>query len=274
MGAFCVMRFSFFRFAVLALLIFFTDTSTSWCEEPWAESPELAALFKNADIEGTFVLYDVNDDSFIGHDETRAKKRFIPASTFKIPNSLIGLSVGAVKNVDEILPYGGEKQPIASWERDMSLRDAIKISNVAIYQELARRIGLENMQKGVSALHYGNAEIGKTADIFWLEGPLEISAIEQTRFLADLARKKLPFPAEAQEAVRDIIMTEQGGGWTLFAKTGTVARQRPRVGWWVGWVEKNDRIYSFAINLSMHKSEDADKRAGLGRACLQALGIL
>jgi beta-lactamase class D len=156
----------------------------------------------------------------------------------------------------------------------MSLRDAIKISNIPIYQELARRIGLENMQKSVAGLHYGNAEIGSAVDVFWLKGPLEISPIEQTRFLANLAGKKLPFPLEAQEAVRGIIMIEQGDGWALFAKTGTVAEQSPQIGWWVGWVEKGGRIYSFAINLSLRKPEDAGKRVELGRACLEALDIL
>jgi beta-lactamase class D len=238
------------------------------------ESPKLEILFREARIEGTFVLYDRSANSFIGYNKVRAETRFIPASTFKIPNSLIGLSTKAVKNVDEILPYGGGKQPAAAWEKDMSLRDAIKISNIPIYQELARRIGLENMQKSVAELHYGNAEIGSVVDVFWLKGPLEISPIEQTRFLADLAEKKLPFPLEAQEAVCEIIMVEQGNGWTLFAKTGTVAQQNPQIGWWVGWVEKGGRIYSFAINLNLQKPEDAGKRVELGRACLEVLEIL
>ena len=69
-------------------------------------------------------------------------------------------------------------------------------------------------------------------------------------------------------------MTEQGDGWVLFAKTGTAAQQSPQIGWWVGWVEKNNRIYSFAINLNMQKPEDAGKRTEIGRACLEALEIL
>ncbi len=47
------------------------------------------------------------------------------------------------------------------WEHDMGLRDAIKISNVPIYQELARRIGLERMKAGVEKLDYGNKDIGE-----------------------------------------------------------------------------------------------------------------
>ncbi|MBD3824082.1 MAG: class D beta-lactamase, partial [Epsilonproteobacteria bacterium] len=52
-------------------------------------------------------------------------KRYFPASTFKIANSLIGLSSGAVKSVDEILPYKGPAKPyIPEWEEDMGLTKA------------------------------------------------------------------------------------------------------------------------------------------------------
>ena len=70
----------------------------------------------------------------------------------KVANSLIGLSTGAVRSADEVLPYGGKPQRFKAWEHDMSLRDAIKASNVPVYQELARRIGLERMRANVSRL--------------------------------------------------------------------------------------------------------------------------
>jgi beta-lactamase class D len=41
-------------------------------------------------------------------------------------------------------------------------------------------------------MDYGNTEIGTAVDTFWLPGPLKISAVEQTRFLAKLAQDALP----------------------------------------------------------------------------------
>src|SRR4051812_7725084 len=96
--------------------------------------PELVKCFEDEGVVGTFVLFDPVTDTMFVSDQARATKRFVPASTFKIANSLIGLDTGAVKNVDEILPYGGKPQRIKEWEHDMGLRDAIKISNVPIYQ--------------------------------------------------------------------------------------------------------------------------------------------
>jgi len=80
-------------------------------------------------------------------------------------------------------------------------------------------------------------------DTFWLRGALAISAVEQTRFLDRLARQLLPFPLQAQRAVREITLVEQGPGWELHAKTGWQNGPNPGVGWWVGWVEKGGRSY-------------------------------
>ena len=105
----------------------------------WLENRAIGELFKNTGVQGTFVLYDVASQTNIGHDEVRANRRFVPASTFKIPHTLIGLSTGVVKNVDEPLPYRGPAEPfVKAWARDMGLREAMALSNVPIYQQLAR----------------------------------------------------------------------------------------------------------------------------------------
>ncbi len=263
-------------FSVLFLSITLCAQALAACAQAadWHESPEVAATFAAAGVAGTFVLYDPAADTLTGHDRERAETRFVPASTFKIANTLIGLSCGAVSGVDVILPYGGKPQPVKAWEHDMSLREAIKISNVPVYQELARRIGLERMRAGLIRLNYGNAEVGTVADRFWLDGPLRISAVEQARFLVSLAGKGLPAPATYQAAVREILLVEQTPEWCLFAKTGSAMSVSPCVGWWVGWVEKGGRIYAFALNVDLGQEADTARRIGLGKACLKALGVI
>ena len=240
----------------------------------WEENREVGELFRGAVINGTFVLHDATAHTYTGHDKARAEKRFVPVSTFKIPNALIGLTVGAVMSVDEVLPYGGQPHPIKAWEKDMGLREAIRVSNVPIYQELARRIGLERMRESVSSLEYGNKKIGASVDTFWLKGPLAISAIEQTQFLARLAQDALPFPVAHQASVREITQLGRGNNWVLHGKTGWANFPDSGIGWWVGWVQKDRRVYSFALNMDMKDASDAGKRVDLGKACLKALGIL
>ena len=206
------------RIFIAISMIVFTSATVS---AGWEENKRVGEIFKSAGVDGTFVLYDAKADRCIGHNKPRAEKRYVPASTFKIPNSLIGLSVGAVKSTDEVLPYKSNTPPFnKAWEKDMGLRDAIAVSNVPIFQELARRIGLEHMRENVAKMNYGNKEIGDTVDTFWLKGPLEISAIEQTQFLVKLAQGELPFPRACQKSVREIILLDQGENWKLYGKTG------------------------------------------------------
>ncbi len=240
----------------------------------WKDSPEVERLFSDAGVEGTFVLYDVAEDTYVGVDRKRAETRFIPASTFKVPHTLIGLAEGAVTDVDQVLPYGGEPQPYSSWERDMSLRDALPISNVPVYKGLARRITLERMAENIALMGYGNQDIGSVVDRFWLVGPLTISAIEQSVFLAELAQNELPYPADLQEQVHDITLVEQGEDWALHAKTGWTDAPDPEIGWWVGWVVKEGNIYSFALNIDIVDDSGGKKRVPLGRESLEALGVL
>lgn len=241
----------------------------------YQEVPELAKCFQDKGVIGTFVLFDVTADTMFVSDEARAKKRFAPASTFKIANSLIGLDVSAVKSVDEVLPYGAKPQRIKEWERDMGLREAIKVSNVAIYQELARRIGLERMREGVRKLVYGNMEIGSVVDRFWLDGPLAISAVEQTEFLHRLVKESLPINANAMRAVKEITLLEKTDTYQLHGKTGWLfSPTPPQTGWWVGWIERENKVYPFALNIDMTKDADAAKRIPIGRECLKALDKL
>jgi len=257
---------------VLAALLF--PLSFRVAALDWQDSPQVSQLFRSAGVTGAFVLYDVTQNQLVGHNRERAYTQFVPASTFKVANTLVGLSVGAVKSIDEMLPYGGKPQPFKAWEKDMSLREAIAMSNIAIYQELARRIGLTRMHDSLATMHYGNGEVGTVTDRFWLDGPLKISAVEQTEFLAKLAQGVLPFPQTQQETVRESIRLEQRDNWTLYGKTGWENYPNPGVGWWVGWVMKNGHMYAFALNMDMREAADAAKRLELGKACLKALGII
>ncbi|MDM7954160.1 MAG: class D beta-lactamase [Cyanobium sp. CZS 25K] len=260
---------------LLAVALLALPPSAAAAAEPWREEPAVAALFRQAGVEGTFVLLDGRRGELRGHNQSRAEQRFSPASTFKIANALIGLSLGAVRGVDEVIPYTGEANPfMREWLEPMGLRGAMKVSNVPLYQELARRIGLQRMREAIARLGYGNQQIGTNVTTFWLRGPLAISAVEQTRFLSALAHRTLPFPAQAQRQVAEITRVDSGPGWSLHAKTGWQNAPGAGVGWWVGWVQRGNQITPFALNIAMASAADAPKRERLGRSSLKALGIL
>ncbi len=46
------------------------------------------------------------------------------------------------------------------------------------------------------------------------------------------------------------------------------------IGWWVGWVKRDSKIFPFALNFDMNSEADAEKRIPIGRDCLKILGKL
>ena len=239
------------------------------------EREDLASAFQEQGTKGAFALFDPASGRLVTVGGKRAEARFIPASTFKIANSIIALEAGVVKDENEIIPYGGKPQPFKQWEKDMSMREAIAISAVPIYQELARRIGLSRYGEWLEKLNYGNKQVGAVVDRFWLDGPLQTSAVEQARFAAALGEQKLPASARSQTIVRDILKQEVKDGRILYAKTGWYVPKgdEQQIGWWTGWVDDGGKISAFSLNMDMETVADAGKRMAIGKAILGKLGV-
>jgi beta-lactamase class D len=205
----------------------------------------------------------------------RCAERFIPASTFKIVNSLAGLESGTIPDQSYVIAWDGTSQPIAEWNQDHTLETAFRYSVVWYYQELARRVGQEKMQQYVDAAHYGNQDITGQIDTFWLEGELRISPDEQVDFLKRLYEGDLPFSSRSMDIVKDIMVIEDTEDYTFSGKTGTGIRIPPAVGWFVGYLETNDNVYFFATNIELQTVEgNIGKAREITQAILRDQGIM
>src|SRR3977135_746217 len=117
----------------------------------------LASHFTEEGTGGPFGGYKIDEYLVIASDTERSGEAMLPASTFKIPNSLIALETGVVGDPDkDVFPWDGVVRSIEAWNRDHTMRSAIAASAVPVYQEIARRIGAERMQKYVDLFEYGN----------------------------------------------------------------------------------------------------------------------
>ena len=239
------------------------------------EPAKIAALFSAAGANGVFVWYDLQTGTLLSSDRQRAEQRFTPASTFKMLNALIALQTGAVSGPDEVFKWDGQPRFIKSWERDLTLSEAMHESAVPIYQEVARRIGQQRMQHFVTASQFGNNDIGQAIDRFWLDGPLAISAIEEARFTARLAQNQLPFDPAVQASVRAMLPSEKSADYQLFGKTGWAMNRQPMIGWYSGWVERRDgQRFAFALNMDIASKADLGQRQALAKAALIELHII
>ena len=187
---------------------------------------DLARRFFALGTTGTFVGYKVDDYLIIASDKVRSGEGQLPASTFKIPNSIIALETGVVEDPDkDVFKWDGVTRSIEAWNKDHTLRSAIAVSAVPVYQEIARRIGPERMQKYVDLFDYGNRDIGGGIDQFWLTGNLRIDPIQQIDFLDRLRRGVLPVSKRSQELTRDILTVTKVGDATLRTKSGLLGAE-------------------------------------------------
>lgn len=239
---------------------------------PAVHAQDVGDLLTERGLTGTLVVERLSDGRRWTANRERAEERFVPASTFKIPNSLIILETGVVADPDtEFLTWDGTARG-GNWDQDQNLRLGFARSAVWAYQEWARRVGHERMTNHVAAIGYGNGDIGPAAQVdqFWLTGPLEISAREEVDFLTRLHRRDLPFRAEVMETVIDLMERDRGAGWVLRGKSGWALRDGADLGWFVGWLETPDDVYVFALNIDMATPEhDRHLREPLARAALE-----
>ena len=228
-------------------------------------------LFRMHDARGTIVLERLSDGKRWVHDADRAATRFIPASTFKIPHTVFALHSGVVSGPQEVFRWDGTRRSIAAWNRDQNLGEALKNSAVPVYQQIARRIGVERMRALLEQAGYGNRETGEQIDNFWLRGPLRISPDEQIGFLKRLYARQLPFSRQAQETTIALLVDGQGGDWTLRAKTGWEIASEPAIGWYVGWLEEGGDVIFFALNIDMTQRAHRNARRAIAVAVLERL---
>ena len=235
---------------------------------------DLARRFFDLGTTGTFVAYKVDDYLIIASDKVRSGEGRLPASTFKIPNSIIALETGVVEDPDkDVFKWDGVTRSIEPWNKDHTLRSAIAVSAVPVYQEIARRIGAERMQKYLDLFDYGNRDIGGGIDQFWLTGNLRIDPVQQIDFVDRLRRGVLPVSKRSQELTRDILPVTKVGDATIRAKSGLLGAEagKPSLGWMVGWVEKGSSATVFAMNMDCKEPSHIAARMTVVQQCLAAI---
>lgn len=211
----------------------------------------LKKYFDSNHVAGTFGLYDNGTGQFLMYHLSRFRdSAYLPASTFKIVNSLIGIETGRIVNEKMLIKWDGITRSVPEWNKDLTMEEAFKVSAVPYYQEVARRIGKDTMQFWLDSLKYGNHTIGGRVDTFWLDNSLKITADEEMGLVKRLYFDQLPFQKRTQEMVKKVMIREDNANYQLAYKTGWGARENGNaLGWIVGWIEENRHPYFFAMNL-------------------------
>jgi beta-lactamase class D len=226
------------------------------------QDKSLKKYFDENKVEGCFALMNNATGKFTVYNLGRYRdSAYLPASTFKIVNSLIGLQTGKIVNDSMVIPWDGVKRFRDEWNKDLTMYEAFRVSAVPYYQELARRIGKDTMQLWLDSLKYGVMDqkekvmIRSAVDSFWLDNSLKVTPDQQLGLIKRLYFDQLPFFKSYQEVVKRAMLFEDKIDYRLGYKTGWgFAENGHSIGWITGWIEENKHPYFFVLNI-----ESADK---------------
>ncbi len=208
------------------------------------------AIIDSSQLTGTTLIFDPQKGEYYSNDFERARKGNLPASTFKIPNSIIALEVGVVKDDSTLFKWDGQKRRLPIWEQDMIFREAFHRSCVPCYQEVARKVGVERMQEYLRKLNYGEMAVDSNSiDLFWLEGESRITAFQQIDFLHRFYENRLPITDHTTQIMKRLMVIDDNDRYRISGKTGWSIRNGNDNGWFVGYVEKGNSVYYFATNV-------------------------
>ena len=214
------------------------------------------------------VIYDLKTKQYFYYNDSLAHVPFSPASTFKIPNTLIGLECNILKDSTTKLNLGALDDP--------TLKFAFQNSIVPYYQELAKRIGDKNMHAYLKRFHFGNTFSTPELTTFWLTGDLRISAMEQIEFLNKIEKRQLGLRSETYQTLKDIFQERRDGNVKLYGKTGWGVQDGQDIGWFVGFAKHYSNRYLFATVMTSPeeaygKFDFGTKRISLTNAAFEQL---
>lgn len=221
------------------------------------QDKSLKKYFDENKLEGCFALMNNATGKFTVYNLSRYRdSSYLPASTFKIVNSLIGLQTGKIVNDSMVIKWDGVKRSVNEWNKDLSMYEAFRVSAVPYYQEVARRIGKDTMQLWLDSLKYGakvstdKVTIKTAVDTFWLDNSLKVTPDQQVGLIKRLYFDQLPFFKVYQEVVKRAMLFEDNANYRLGYKTGWGTTEKGHaLGWVVGWIEENKHPYFFVLNV-------------------------
>lgn len=234
---------------------------------------DLSSFFNGYD--GTFVLLDLEKNHYLIYNKAGSEKRISPDSTYKIVSSLMGLENHVISLADNRIVWDGTSYPIEQWNHDQTLTSAMQYSVNWYFQKLDAAAGKGRIESYLRAIGYGNHDLSSGIHDFWIESSLKISPMEQVEILKRLYNDELPFSRENIGFVKDAINVFAQNGISLYGKTGTGDVNGKLInGWFVGWVERQGKVFVFATNIQASDQADGANAKKITVEILKNKGIL
>lgn len=272
-AAFCLIMI-FLLGTVPALTAYAAENQYHWDTASKTVSyADLSAYFEEYD--GSFVLYDLKNDSWTIHDIEHAALQVSPDSTYKIYDALFGLEEGIITAENSFIAWNHQQYPFELWNSDQTLPSAMTASVNWYFQEIDRQLGAASVYDYIQKIGYGNKDTGNDLSSYWLESSLKISPIEQVELLTKLYRNDFDFAQKNIDAVKEAICLSSSETETYYGKTGTGRVNALDInGWFIGYAETADNVYFFATNITANVLATGSHAAEITMQILSDMNIL
>ncbi len=233
---------------------------------------DLSAYFNG--YEGSFVLYDMNNDAWNIYDMEHATLRTAPNSTYKIYDALFGLEEGVIAPNDSFMAWNGADYPFEAWNADQDLYSAMQSSVNWYFEEIDKQLGSSTIQNYIRKIGYGNENVSPDLSSYWMQGTLKISPVEQVELLTVLHNNSFDFAPENVNAAKNAICLFSSEGKNFYGKTGTGRVDGQDVnGWFVGYIETAGNTYFFATNIQAAENATGSKASEISLSILSDMDI-
>ncbi|MCX4027803.1 class D beta-lactamase [Endozoicomonas sp. SM1973] len=229
--------------------------------------------FKKYAVKGTMIVSSHDGSQQYVYNKKRSEQEFLPASTFKLLNTLIGLKEGVISE-NTVFTWDGKDRGWNMWNKDQTLQSALAYSCVWCYQQIAQKVGNSKYLYHFDKVNYGNKKTGPNVQRFWLDGNLRVTAWQQIDLLKKIYDEKLPYPKKDIKTLKRIMVVEKSPNYTLYGKTGWANNAIQQVGWFVGFVETKTGPWFFAMNIEMNDIKQASVRKAITKEVLLSKKIL
>ena len=234
--------------------------------------PDLSSFFSGC--EGSFVLYDLEKDSWHIYDKNRAAARVSPDSTYKIYDALFGLESGIITPENSSMAWNKEIYPFETWNADQTLQSAMESSVNWYFQALDKKLGRQAVTSYIHKIEYGNESAAGDISSYWMESTLKISPIEQVELLTGLYRNDWDFSPENINAVKNSLLISSSETGNFYGKTGTGrVNGADRNGWFVGYAESPGHTCFFATNIQSGQNATGSRAFEITQEILSQMGI-
>lgn len=235
---------------------------------------DLKSFFDDKKVDGCFTLLDNATGEITVYNMGLDTMRFLPAETFDVLNGMIALHTGVLTDEKMNISLSNYDTTQSSSQKEINIIDAFKNNNHSFFQQIAKNIGQDTLQRWVDSVSYGNKNVGEPFDQSWTNNTIKISPDEQLGFMKHLYFDQLPFRKSVHTSMKDLMVVNDNTDYKLSYKTGTGKNEKnENIGWTIGWIEENRHVYFFVTLLQSPKEEIKKKSVDITNSILSYYGF-